>query len=721
MRSQLRYVVQDEEGNVRSGQAVALFTYGTTTPIPNALYATPTSMVVLSPSALTTDSLGEIELWIDGLSAPVAIRVGGVSGVTETAYFTPDPATLPGLDQSGPRIFDVEAYGAVGDGATDDTAAIQACIDAVKAVIAAHQYIGATVRFNSPLYAVSALDCTGMSNVLFLGLSGFGGTLIYGNTQTTGVHAAGGKAVFDGTGTAACVWQGIVVDTSQVSASNVVPMAGWLLSADGAGNNGTADRLINCGTQGPFQVAALITLYATDHVFIACAFQQYQIDRPVILMGSANPGNVGTVTSLTANTFPPSSGGAGGDLSFFGCEAHHMPASGGFSAPYNTGQGYVLDIQAALAVRWYGGNLASYGTGVVRLGGANTGLLISGAQCYSDDGGFQAKYLIDVVNSSSINGLTLTGLDLNSILANASTSALLRIGVESSASNVVVQGVGGSYPAAACAVLAGGFASAATVAITDADIECDGHPVNLNGSSHGPSLAGSVVFRNPGTMSRDISAVTPCVILSEGHLGLAASNLPFPATTGALGLPTQTAITWRGGADAVDLQGITSTNTDRLQIGATTNVVGTILNGTTDHDFQVAGTTKTKVTSAGLKPTRLVGDGVATALATGNFASLHADWGTGASCTAVSRHEVAGRFTITAGSASTGSSPTLVFTYPGGAYATAPEVFCTFVGGTGAGTIHQVGTTPGTTTCTLQMFFTPTVNLTYTYAILVIG
>lgn len=630
--------------------------------------------------------------------------------------------TIRNLYQRGPQIYDVEAFGAVGDGTTDDTAAIQSCISAVRTYLSGGQYTGAAVRFNSPSYAVSALDCTTMHNVLFMGNSGLGGVLIKATKQTTATHTSSGKAVFDGTATQACAWQGIVVDSSQVSGSNVIPMAAWLLSADGAGGNGTADRLTNCGSQGKFQTAPVITLYSSDHLFVGCAFQQYSIDRPVVLAGTVNPGTLGTITSLTTNTWPPSSVGSGGNLTFVGCEGHYLPASGGASAPYDSGLGSVLHVQDALGVRWYGGCIGSYGAAMVRVAGTSQGVLVDGAQCYSDDGSHQAKYLVNVAGSAVVNGLIIRGINLNSAVQNSSSSALVNIGAEAAITNLVLQGITGTYPAAARTIIAGGYASASTVAITEGDIECAGHPVNLNGSSHGPSLGGAVIFRDPGTISRDTAASTSCLQLSAGHTGFAVSNLPFPATSGGIGLPTQTSIDWRGGADAANLQGITSTSTDRIQIGATTNVVGTILNGTTDHDFQVAGTTKTKVTSAGLKPTRVVGDSVAAALVTGNFASLSAGWGSTASCSAVSGHELAGTFTITSNGSGTGSSPTLVFTYTGGAYAVAPTVIVLFIGGSGAGTIHQVGTTPGTTTCTLQFFFTPAGGgATYKYAVIVIG
>lgn len=94
MRSQLRFVDQDQAGNVRAGRSVEIFDFGTTTPISNTMYPSATSMTVLNPSTLATSTLGELEVWVDGLSAPVSVRIGGASGVTETMHFTPDPATL---------------------------------------------------------------------------------------------------------------------------------------------------------------------------------------------------------------------------------------------------------------------------------------------------------------------------------------------------------------------------------------------------------------------------------------------------------------------------------------------------------------------------------------------------------------------------------------------------------------------------------------------------
>lgn len=126
-----------------------------------------------------------------------------------------------------------------------------------------------------------------------------------------------------------------------------------------------------------------------------------------------------------------------------------------------------------------------------------------------------------------------------------------------------------------------------------------------------------------------------------------------------------------------------------------------------------------KLTSTNdLKAKRYIANGVATTLSSGNFAL--GTWGTGATVSSVARNEVAGRFTITAGSGP-GANPLVTYTYPGGAYTSAPEVLCFLVGGTGAGSLHQINSSPGVSTCTLQMFHTPTNGLTYTYQLMVMG
>lgn len=79
----------------------------------------------------------------------------------------PPPSKTPGpnstVNENGERVFDVKTYGAVGDGSTDDTAAIQSAITAASAT-------GGIVFFPPGVFVLrSLLTCRSLNNVSFQG------------------------------------------------------------------------------------------------------------------------------------------------------------------------------------------------------------------------------------------------------------------------------------------------------------------------------------------------------------------------------------------------------------------------------------------------------------------------------------------------------------------------------------------------------------------------
>lgn len=480
--------------------------------------------------------------------------------------------TIAGLAQGGPQTFDVEAYGAVGDGTTDDTDAIQDCIDAAVAAVAPGpptNYYGAVVRFTSPQYAVSALDVTdSVHNILFQGVAGSGGVIISGIKQTSATHSSTGKAVFDCAGSQAISFENILVNATGVDGSHVTPMAGWLFAGTGAtGTNCAANRMTNCGSFGPFQVAPLVTTYSGAHVFVGCGWQQYQIDRPAVLVGNVFPSSCGTLTSLTSDTFPPTvSGSGGGSNTFVACEAHHMPASGGFSAPFGNGNGCALLIQDADSIRWDGGILASYGAAVWIVNGTTGSVDIHPATVYSDDGTSKPSYIAAFGPSAAVAMHDYSGGVLYGVPLNTASGALIRLGGNAVVTNLRFHGYAPkSFPTSAKAVSAAAYSANSTEAIVNGIIDANSLAIPMTSSGSGPSLGNGITWARAGAVTLDAGAhnyspVTQpsCVAVRTTDVSLtsgAFTALSFESATNTtdtmwvIGSPTRVTIATPGAYD----------------------------------------------------------------------------------------------------------------------------------------------------------------------------
>ncbi len=118
----------------------------------------PTATLPSAPSTATTAPTLPPTPTKPPTPAPTAIP-------TSVRATTATPATLSSADLRARGVIDVKRYGATGDGQTDDTAAIQAAIDAVPAT-------GGAVLFPSGTYIVAPGRAVGIvikSNLLLMG------------------------------------------------------------------------------------------------------------------------------------------------------------------------------------------------------------------------------------------------------------------------------------------------------------------------------------------------------------------------------------------------------------------------------------------------------------------------------------------------------------------------------------------------------------------------
>jgi hypothetical protein len=164
-RTHLRHVVQDASGNVLTGTSVNVYKVGTTSNITDTMYDARAGGTAIS-NPLTSNAQGEIEAWIEvpGTDIPgfVDLKVNSASAFTETVELRASP-----LD--GPRWFNVRAYGALGDGTTDDTATIQDTANGANGISGAVVFLPSGVyicasRFTWDLFNGITLQGSGKNN-----------------------------------------------------------------------------------------------------------------------------------------------------------------------------------------------------------------------------------------------------------------------------------------------------------------------------------------------------------------------------------------------------------------------------------------------------------------------------------------------------------------------------------------------------------------------------
>ncbi|MGM5020179.1 glycosyl hydrolase family 28-related protein [Tardiphaga sp. 367_B4_N1_1] len=280
-------------------------------------------------------------------------------------------STLPG--GGGSSIYlNVRDFGAVGDGTTDDTAAIQAAFDAAKVS-------GGTVFVPAGKYAISTLDFTacvvGVDVVGEGPASGTGSAMsVFKITKQTTSRPG-----VDCTGSSYILFRNIqayAYTTNESTAPSVKPTCGFLIASSGISLNSNKMVMEHCGTNGFFTVAGLGLASTVNNTFVGGQFMNQEVAACTIYAGAA--------AGKTWNTVNPSGMDSTFNFSnenvFLSVEAHHRYLD-------TTGTGNTIELDRANTFEFYGQVISNSGTGsYVTAKGACAGVKLRPSKFYSETG-----------------------------------------------------------------------------------------------------------------------------------------------------------------------------------------------------------------------------------------------------------------------------------------------------------------------------------------------
>lgn len=376
------------------------------------------------------------------------------------------------------------AYGATGNGSTNDTAAIQLAITAAKTVATGD----GVLYFPPGTYLVDSLNFTGIDGMIVMG-AGHQSTRIMPNSSS--VH------VFDCVGSA-----GMTFRDFQVGAFNQtpVPTTAFLLAASGSVS---PDRMHfeNLYVTGKYSSATAYIYGLSSSDMVNCDWYNYQSAAvPTLYLTNTNADSLSSTNATIATGTQATS-----DWTLTGCEAHDMTSNA---------NGLAIRLRGIGSFRYLGGNVSqgmNAGNQYIRTDGACQEIAFLGTTFYSDTGPDGPLYVVNVVTT------TMTSLSL----INCSITGTSAVFAGDAGITYDKLFFFGKVP-----VFTNVIGNGNAITVTDGFATCDGAQINV---STGTLTRGFYI--NPGTVTATTNTATR--IGSAGGFGFYGSAPVAKQTSGA--------------------------------------------------------------------------------------------------------------------------------------------------------------------------------------------
>ncbi len=710
--------VADPDLQIAASVAVTVYEINGTTLFTGTMYDAPTGGSVV-PNPTATNSRGLLQLYTDPANARrVKLTVVGVASQVDSEFRldTIDVMSLStaqtvtgtktGGGYSAATITDpifrlsavtdalayqreinmLEVIPGLGDltSTGDDTDAINTVLTFLRtrSVVPG---VGVTLRFPAMRMRVGSLNFTKLRHLKIIGTNG--ATIFLGCMQSVAREGAS-RPVLDFAACQGVAMEGVQVFSSDHNVSGSPASQGKLnptcliYSGDISTLGWTPDALEFrwVGGDGRYCTVGGVILYrAADSQFYFLNPNMNDNTKPNLVLTD-------DLSGYAVNSWQTAASGAGQPM--INC------------AFYSLG-GHGVELLNVYNMNFYGGNISGNGMdSAVRIRGTlSEHIQFYGTQFNKGEGASPTSLALINCDAASIHSLAIHDPGILGPLV-PGTLGFLKRAQDTLLKDLKITGLNArDMGAGADVILSGGThtSGGGTVVIDGGEISCAGGDLIPGGSLQG------VTVHKVGTYTKAASGTEANCLFIDPINALDATTSALILQNGVLRIP----------------DGVTASPSVSYQADPDT---GHARQGANIDSWIAGAAIQAEVSTAGLLPRRIVSTGLAAALVGGNFGAPSANWGTSASVGSIAGTEVAGRFIVTAGTAATGADPTLVLTFPGGAYPSpGPEVHIALISSSAAMTSFPIGVVRTTTTATFTFVFTPTANVTYTFSIMITG